>query len=141
MKRSTPLTRRTPLRAKAKPKKEGKAVKPKARAPRIKPRRVVDEAYLKRVRALPCLLCVREGLQQTSRTDAHHIRRRPDGSFYGMKEKAGDYETVPLCAGTHHWNGVHCQSKLSHRAFEAKYGDERLLVAETQQLLKAQEVA
>lgn len=133
MKRSAPLARRTPLRAKGKPAKTGKTVKPKAK--RIKPRRVVDEAYLKRVRALPCMLCVREGLEQTSRTEAHHIRRRPDGSFYGAGEKAGDYEAVPLCAGTHHWNGVHCQAKLSHRAFEAKFGDERDLVAETQRLL------
>ena len=90
-----------------------------------------DPAHLKRVRTLPCIVCKMCGQTQTSPTEAHHIRRRADGQCYGKQQKAHDWETLPLCSGTHHWNGVHCASKLSHHEFEALYGNERELLAET----------
>ena len=101
------------------------------RRKRIKPGRVENPAHLKWVRSLPCIACEMDDADQTSPTEAHHIRRRSDGTCYGKGQKAHDTETIPLCSHTHHWNGVHCASKLSHRAFEAKYGNERDLLART----------
>lgn len=54
----------------------------------MKPAR--DEAYLKRVRRLPCAVCPRIALV------AHHstVGR-------GMGQKASDYDTMPLCHEHH----------------------------------------
>jgi len=64
---------------------------------------------------------------QTSPTEGHHIRRKPDGSLYGGHDKAGDHEMIPLCRDLHHWNGA--GAPMSHRAFEAEFGNELDLLA------------
>jgi hypothetical protein len=93
----------------------------------IKPERVVDPEHRERVRALPCIACIKAGIVQASPTEGHHIRRMPDGSFYGAHEKAGDHEMIPLCRDLHHWNGA--GAPMSHRAFEAEFGNELELLA------------
>lgn len=129
--KQTPLVRRTPLRSGA------KRLAPRRTRPRtIKAERRVDLERLRRVRALPCLGCLLDGVKQTSPTEAHHIRRKADGSTYGASQKAHDDETIPLCSGAHHWNGVHVASKLSHKEFERRYGNERELLDLTDRALK-----
>ena len=121
--KQTPLVRRTPLRSGA------KRLAPRRTRPRtFKAERRVDLERLRRVRALPCLGCLLDGVRQTSPTEAHHIRRKADGSTYGASQKAHDDETIPLCSRAHHWNGVHVASKLSHKEFERRYGNERELL-------------
>jgi len=120
------MQRRTPILARREAPRRVSAP-----APRIKEGREEDPAYLAWVRTLPCICCRHEGRAQTSRTEAHHIRRKADGTCYGTSQKAHDREAIPLCSGSHHWNGVHCASTLSHHAFESTYGNERDLLAET----------
>ena len=110
-----------------------------APAPRIKLRRVVDLPHLARVRGLGCILCRKAGRGWVA-AEAHHIKRKPDGSLYGASQKAGDHEAIPLCPDLHHWNGVHRQSKLSHREFERQYGNELDLLEETMRELSVAEV-
>jgi len=49
-----------------------------------------------RVKALSCVLCDALGQQQTSVTEAHHIR-----SGHGMSDRASDYLTIALCVDCH----------------------------------------
>jgi hypothetical protein len=65
-------------------------------APQPKQKRLRDEAYLARVRELPCCACS----QQQTETEAHHR------TGAGLGIKASDYETMPLCV-------------LCHRVFHA----------------------
>lgn len=101
----------------------------------IHPKRQEDPAHLNRIRALPCIACEHLGVEQDSPTESHHIRRRADGQLYGASQKAHDREAIPLCQKRHHWNGVHCASKLSHREFEATFGNERDLLTKTMERL------
>lgn len=104
----------------------------------LHPKRRINPEHLRRVRALPCLACELSGIQQTSPTEAHHIRRREDGQPYGTSQKAHDDETIPLCF-FHHWNGI--GSIYTHRGFEAEFGNERELLAMTRETLKTTEAA
>ena len=97
--------------------------------------RIEDPERLAAVRALPCLCCLLEDRVQDSPTESHHIKRKADGSKYGMSEKAHDHETIPLCAKRHHWNGGHCQHPMGSKAFEARYGNERDLLHTTDVML------
>jgi len=107
--------------------------------PRIKPGRVEDPEHLARVRSLPCIACQIGGTEQVFATEAHHIRRDSYRTCYGVAQKAGDHEAIPLCK-LHHWNGYFCQSLgWSLASFEAKYGNERDLLARTLEALKTQE--
>lgn len=53
--------------------------------------------YLQLIRTLPCALCEVRGVEQTSKTDAHHIR-----FDYGASQRADDILTIPLCHDTCH---------------------------------------
>jgi len=95
----------------------------------MKTKRVVDPEHRERVRAMPCIACIKDGITQDSPTEGHHIRRKPDGSTYGRGQKAGDHEMIPLCRDRHHWNGA--AAPMGHKQFEAKYGNELELLAVT----------
>jgi hypothetical protein len=74
------------------------------RRPRIK-----NEAHLKFIRRLPCLICLGDGV------DAAHLRMadlRADKRTCGMAEKPDDCWTLPLCR-THH----DAQHKVGERKF------------------------
>ncbi len=121
--------KRTPLNPKrATPRRKG------PKAPRIKPGRVEDPAYLSRVRNLPCVVCVMTNWDQTTPTEVHHIR---DG--VGMGQKAGDHEVVALCSWHHRtgWNAFHANPAM----FKWLYGTERHLLALTLEALKTPEAA
>ena len=90
--------------------------------------------YLRMVRALPCIACEIDNACQTSETEAHHIKRRPDGTKCGMGErKTSDFYAIPLCRLTHHWNGVDVH--MSQRWFESRYGNELELAMQTRERL------
>jgi len=91
----------------------------------LHPKRQEDPEHRKLIRSMPCIACELKGLQQTTPTQGHHIKRRPDGTNYGSV-KAGDHEMIPLCF-FHHWNGV--GSLWTRKQFEAEFGDERELLA------------
>lgn len=94
---------------------------------------------------LPCLACVQEGKLQPNRTEVHHIVDK------GYRRLSGGHDSVlPLC-GFHH-RGVlpaHPRMRLStaeatygpslalaKRAFVARYGSERELLAKVNALLE-----
>ena len=85
-------------------------------------------------RLLPCIVCLRLGIRQTTRTDAHHIKRHLDGTKLGMGQKSPDRDAIPLCRGLHHWNGS--QVNMPMEEFEAAYGNELDLLEATQELLR-----
>lgn len=96
--------------------------------------RISGPDYLKLVRAQPCWGCEQDGLPQLSPTEAHHIKRRPDGTRCGLGErKTSDLYAIPLCSGTHHWNGVDVHK--SQRWFEAQYGNELEIALEIRRRL------
>jgi hypothetical protein len=74
----------------------------------IKNPRKRDEAYLARVRQMPCCIC-----QEDTTVEAHHPRI---GSI-GMGRKNDDDKAVPLC-GRHH-RELHT---MSEREFWARHG-------------------
>jgi hypothetical protein len=101
-------------------------------APRIKKRRLKDPAWLNRVRRLPCCVC-----DSPPPNEAHHIK---DGSV-GAGQKAGDHETIPLCAEHHRTGGrgISFHEGSGRLAWEALFGTQRELLAETLVLLAGEE--
>ena len=118
MKRSAPLQRRAPLRAKAPPPRPVKAIdytprpRPVAKAARELPRAepvpkadpVRDEAYRRLVAALPCIACGKAG-----RSQAAH------GPALGKGIKASDLELFPLCADEP--GAIGCHTKFDTYVF------------------------
>lgn len=79
---------------------------------RVKP----DPAYLDAVRALPCVLCGRHGVE------AHHCRDLPDHGEQGLYDrlpgaarKSGDRDAIPLCRMHHAMFHLH-RSTFHERA-------------------------
>lgn len=102
----------------------------------LHPKRLQDPEHRKLIRSMPCIACELKGLQQTTPTECHHLRTRPDGTNYGMGVKAPDQETLPLCF-FHHWNGP--GSIYTRSGFIAEFGDERdLLVMVLKKLSKTE---
>jgi len=70
---------------------------------------MTGKEYMAAVALLPCCVCDKFGMQQTSRTQVHHC-------FHGRfsSKKASDFDTIPLCEGHH--QGMIDVSKLAiHR--------------------------
>lgn len=99
----------------------------------LKPERVIDVEHMQRVKRLGCIVCRNLGRGWVA-ADAHHIKRNPDGSKLGMRQKAGDHEVIPLCPREHHWNGSEVRMSMSE--FEARFGNELELLAQTLALLQ-----
>lgn len=90
----------------------------------------VSKKHLGRVAALSCIVCRNEGLGPTP-ANAHHINAKT------MGRKSSDFETIPLCP-VHHQYGdgsARYQGQIavhrSLREFEARYGTEAELLAQT----------
>ena len=95
-----------------------------------------EREHLDRIHAMPCLVCRKLGLTQTSPTEAHHIMRDP---ATGQKRKMGQrkpdgFATIPLCRDLHHWNS--CTVHMSQRVFERLYGNELELLEQTKGLME-----
>jgi hypothetical protein len=124
----TPLTRKTPLRAKAaltvrtrlKPKRETPRVTHPERVQqeRIKPRSTgktaMEKFHLARIAAMPCCICRKAGP-----STVHHVRRRADRK--GL-HKRDHMRVVPLCPAHHlHDHGPDSVEKLKESGFLAKF--------------------
>jgi hypothetical protein len=103
-----------------------------------KPKQAKDPAYLAAVRGLPCCVCERFGLVQTSQTTAHHTK-----CGRHSQAKTPDREAIPLC-DCHH-QGLRHDRDRSKIAFEsemkrwvAAYGeDEPVILMQPVKGLKA----
>ena len=95
--------------------------------------RLRDPERLAEVGRHACIVCTNLGIEQTGRTDVHHIKRSADGSKLGFGQKAGDDRTIPLCNDQHHWNGVRVH--MGSHEFEERYGNELELLDQFNALL------
>lgn len=102
-----------------------------------------DEDRLTAIHDLPCIACVKEGVRQPSRTEAHHL---VDKGY--RKHSGGHQATLPLCGWHHRADVLGCQvlcnpptisnalmfygpSLGGHKKrFIETYGSERALLAE-----------
>lgn len=67
--------------------------------------------HLERVHEIPCVVCVKMGLQPKFPVTAHHLE--------SVRDALSDYAAVALCHEHHQGkNGIH---GLSRRGFEMKY--------------------
>lgn len=102
---------------------------------------------LDRLHRLPCMACVHEGVTQPFQTEAHHLVDK------GYREHSGGHDaTIPLEAWHHRgvqregWLRIEMEAKygpsmaLNKKAFEAKYGTQRELLAKIDKLLGLQPV-
>ena len=109
----------------------------------MKPLRALDPAHMEEVRGLPCVVCVRLGLVQTTHTEAHHIKRDPEtGRVLGRGQKAPDTHTIPLCV-RHHREGAPGEAfhATGRRRWEAAHGNELVLLHRTRICLGIESVA
>lgn len=102
-----------------------------------------EDARLKAVRAMPCLACEKEHVQQPLPTEAHHLVDKGTRALSG-----GHMATIPLCSWHHRGEPLEYMQKremhviygpsleLHKREFKACYGTERELLAETDERLK-----
>ena len=91
-----------------------------------------DPAYLAKVRALPCIICVEFGLPQNSPTTAHH----PIMGRYSNRKRP-DCTAIPLCDG-HHQGGFDTTKVAVHREperWKRLYGKDTDWIAPTQDRL------
>jgi hypothetical protein len=89
-----------------------------------------DPGYLTFIRSRPCELCVREGVRQTTITEAAHVGSR------GLSQRCPDAEAIPLCA-RHHREGPGAQHVLGKRFWAHHRLDKSKLVATLQALYRA----
>lgn len=84
-----------------------------------------EKRHLDRVAALGCIVCRNLDIGPTPAA-IHHIR-----AGHGLSQRASDYLAIPLC-GDHHQNGGHGVAIHAGQAqFEAMYGSELDLLAQT----------
>ena len=63
---------------------------------------------MSKVAALPCALCERLGMEQTTPTEVNHIR-----TGQGMSQRSSNYLTIPLCQECHRGpQGLHGDRSL-----------------------------
>lgn len=116
------ISRTKPLQAKAPIKSEGTR-----RGPRATKRGRTKEAreYMGRVAALGCVVCRNEG-HGLSPAELHHPR-----FLAGAGQKASDFDVIPLCPAHHRIGGYGVAFHAGAQAFEARYGSEESLHAQT----------
>ena len=88
-----------------------------------------EKLHMSRVAALGCCVCRNEfGLH--SEPELHHIG---NGT---MGKRATNYEILPLCPMHHILGGIGVAIHAGRKSFEANFGTERELLAQTLELLK-----
>ena len=88
-----------------------------------------ERKHLTAVAELGCIVCYNMGYPD-SPACIHHIR-----AGQGMSQRASHYETIPLCP-THHQHGGHGVAiHAGQKAWELKFGTERELLEQVQNLL------
>ena len=84
-----------------------------------------EKAYLDRVASLGCVVCRNQGYGE-SQAQIHHIR-----AGQGMSQRASNYLVIPLCPSHHTDGGKGVAIHAGQQAFEAIYGSELDLLAQT----------
>jgi hypothetical protein len=101
------------------------------------PKAKKDPAYLRAVRALPCVICDADGERQNSPTTAHHWTMGR-----GSTRKTPDGQAIPLCDG-HHQGTFDTSKTAIHRepqAWRDAYGEDCDYIAVTQDKIERMEV-
>ena len=90
-----------------------------------------DPKRLARLHDLPCVVCEKMGIEQTTRTEAHHL------IGYGIGKKASDALTIPLCS-KHHARGNRGDAihETPLRQWESVFGTQEELLEKTNKKLK-----
>lgn len=83
-----------------------------------------EREHMTRVAALCCIVCRNAGLGD-SPAELHHIGNGTIG------KKASNHEVIPLCPNHHRLGGHGVAVHAGRKAFEANYGTERELLAQT----------
>ena len=84
-----------------------------------------EKAYLDRVASLGCVVCRNHGYGDTP-AQIHHIR-----TGQGMSQRASNYLVIPLCPQHHTDGGKGVAIHAGQQSFEAIYGSELDLLAQT----------
>ena len=84
-----------------------------------------EKAYLDRVAYLGCVVCRNQGYGDTP-AQIHHIR-----AGQGMSQRASNYLVIPLCPQHHTDGGKGVAIHAGQQSFEAIYGSELELLAQT----------
>lgn len=88
-----------------------------------------EKLHISRVSALGCCICRNEfGLH--SEPELHHIGNG------AMGKRASNLEIIPLCFLHHRGGGIGVAIHAGRKSFEANFGTERELLAQTLELLK-----
>jgi hypothetical protein len=86
-----------------------------------------ERAHLDKVARLGCVVCRNQGLGETPAC-LHHIREGQGGAM-----RASHYEVIPLCPH-HHQHGGHGEAiHAGQETWEARFGTESELLAQTLQ--------
>ena len=83
-----------------------------------------EREHVERVVSMGCCVCVKLGHGETP-AEAHHIG---NGT---MGKKASNYEVIPLCPQHHRLGGAGVAVHSGRESFEANFGTEQELLAET----------
>lgn len=90
-----------------------------------------EKMHIAKVANLGCIVCANNGYPD-SPAEIHHIR---DGS--GVSQRASSYEVIPLCY-VHHRGAAGGEVGFHHSPgeFIERYGSERTLLAQVEQILE-----
>lgn len=92
-----------------------------------------EQKHMSRVADLGCIVCRNFGYGR-SPAEIHHIR---DGQ--GMSQRASTYEVLPLCQKHHRQSGYGVSFHDGPEVWQRKFGTERALLDQVNQLLKEEE--
>lgn len=90
---------------------------------------LAEMRHLDAVAALPCIVCVNEGLGDTPAL-VHHVR--------AGHRRRNHFEVIPLCPTHHQYGGLGVAIHAGRKSFEARYGTEAELLAQTRELLNGE---
>jgi hypothetical protein len=84
-----------------------------------------EKLHLSRVSSLCCVVCRNEGLGE-SPAEIHHCSKGT-----GLAVRADNYHTIPLCHIHHRTGGHGIAIHAGRQSWEAAYGTEQELLAQT----------
>ena len=112
------------------------SVKKSVKKKRSKPRRgrVISKDYKAFIAGFPCMICLRVGLIQASRTEVAHVGDR------GLGQKCSDFETIPLC-NAHHTSGAFAIHRAGKWFWEHFGIDKSETIAQYRRIYESHQVA
>ena len=88
-----------------------------------------EKRHLQRVADLGCIVCRKVYFCKTP-AEIHHIR-----AGQGMAQRAGHFETIPLCPPHHRTGGYGVAIHAGRESWEEAYGTESELLEQVRELL------